>query len=150
MTMHLARGLSTISTKKRKKKALTQKDIERYTIEWRKHNKAMRQANNHSLQYETLDDYISYVRGEYKAPIKSRGTYTPDTNWRRDEPKIPSAMEEAIKNGTFNRGCSGGTKKETPKYTGDLIVGIATMHKSNAVPVMRGTKQAEEIARMRR
>jgi hypothetical protein len=150
MTMHLARGLSTISTKKRKKKALTQKDIERYTVEWRKHNKAMRQANNHSLQYETLDDYISYVRGEYKAPIKSRGTYTPDTSWRRDEPKIPSAMEEAIKNGTFNRGCSGGTKKETPKYTGDLIVGIATMHKSNAVPVMRGTKQAEEIARMRR
>ena len=148
--MHLARGLSTISTKKRKKKALTQKDIERYTIEWRKHNKAMRRANNHSLQYETLDDYISYVRGEYKAPIKSRGTYTPDTSWRRDEPKIPSAMEEAIKNGTFNRGCSGGTKKETPKYTGDLIVGIATMHKSNAVPVMRGTKQAEEIARMRR
>lgn len=150
MTMHLARGLSTISTKKRKKKALTQKDIERYTVEWRKHNKAMRRANNHSLQYETLDDYISYVRGEYKAPIKSRGTYTPDTSWRRDEPKIPSAMEEAIKNGTFNRGCSGGTKKETPKYTGDLIVGIATMHKSNAVPVMRGTKQAEEIARMRR
>ena len=148
--MHLARGLSTISTKKRKKKALTQKDIERYTVEWRKHNKAMRRANNHSLQYETLDDYISYVRGEYKAPIKSRGTYTPDTSLRRDEPKIPSAMEEAIKNGTFNRGCSGGTKKETPKYTGDLIVGIATMHKSNAVPVMRGTKQAEEIARMRR
>ena len=148
--MHLARGLSTISTKKRKKKALTQKDIERYTVEWRKHNKAMRRANNHSLQYETLDDYISYVRGEYKATVKSRGTYTPDTSWRRDEPKIPSAMEEAIKNGTFNRGCSGGTKKETPKYTGDLIVGIATMHKSNAVPVMRGTKQAEEIARMRR
>jgi hypothetical protein len=148
--MHLARGLSTISTKKRKKKALTQKDIERYTVEWRKHNKAMRRANNHSLQYETLDDYISYVRGEYKAPVKSRGTYTPDTSWRRDDPKIPSAMEEAIKNGTFNRGCSGGTKKESLKYTGDLIVGIATMHKSNAVPVMRGTKQAEEIAKMRR
>ena len=150
MTMHLARGLSTISTKKRKKKALTQKDIERYTIEWRKHNKAMRRANNHSLQYNTVEDYISYVRGEYKAPVKSRGTYTPDTSWRRNDPKIPSAMEEAIKAGTFNRGCSGGTKKETPKYTGDLIVGIATMHKSNAVPVMRGTDQAKEIARMRR
>ena len=148
--MHLARGLSTISTKKRKKKALTQKDIERYTIEWRKHNKAMRRANNHSLQYNTVEDYISYVRGEYKAPVKSRGTYTPDTSWRRNDPKIPSAMEEAIKAGTFNRGCSGGTKKESPKYTGDLIVGIATMHKSNAVPVMRGTKQAEEIAKMRR
>ncbi len=150
MTMHLARGLSTISTKKRKKKALTQKDIEKYTVDWRKHNKSMRRANNHSLQYDTVEDYIAYVRGEYKAPVRNRGTYTPDTSWRRDDPKIPSAMEEAIKNGTFNRGCSGGTKKETPKYTGDLIVGIATMHKSNAVPVMRGTDQAKEIARMRR
>ena len=150
MTMHLARGLSTISTKKRKKKALTQKDIERYTIEWRKHNKAMRRANNHSLQYNTVEDYISYVRGEYKAPVKSRGTYTPDTSWRRNDPKIPSAMEEAIKAGTFNRGCSGGTKKESMQYTGNLIVGIATMHKSNAVPVMRGTNEAKEIAAMRR
>ena len=30
------------------------------------------------------------------------------------------------------------------------IVGIATMHKSNAVPVMRGTNEAIEIAAMRR
>jgi hypothetical protein len=33
-------------------------------------------------------------------------------------------------------------------YTGTLITGIATMHKSNAVPVMRGTDQATEISRM--
>ena len=146
--MHLARGLSTISTTKRKKKPLTQKDIERYTVDWRKHNKSMRRANNHPLQFDTVNDYIAYVRGEYKAPKREAGTYVPDTSWRREEPRIPSAMEEAIKAGTFNRGCSGGTKKETPKYTGDLIVGIATMHKSNAVPVMRGTDQAKEIARM--
>ena len=31
--------------------------------------------------------------------------------------------------------CSNGSKKEFQKYTGDLIKGIATMHKSNAVPV---------------
>ena len=41
-------------------------------------------------------------------------------------------------------------KKESPRYTGDLIVGIGTMHKSNAVPIMRGTEQAKEIASMRR
>ena len=33
------------------------------------------------------------------------------------------------------------------KYTGDSIVGIATMHKSNAVPVT-SAKYAEEISRM--
>jgi hypothetical protein len=42
------------------------------------------------------------------------------------------------------------TKRESQKYTGDLIIGIATMHKSNAVPVMRDTNQAKELASMRR
>tara|TARA_B100001175_G_C19434988_1_gene603126 strand:+ start:491 stop:931 length:441 start_codon:yes stop_codon:yes gene_type:complete len=41
------------------------------------------------------------------------------------------------------------SKKEEMKYTGDEIIGIAQMHKSNAVPV-RGKKAAEELARMRR
>ena len=40
-------------------------------------------------------------------------------------------------------------KKPENVYTGTEIIGIAQMHKSNAVPV-RGKKQAEEIAKMRR
>jgi len=40
-------------------------------------------------------------------------------------------------------------KKEENLYTGTEIIGIAQMHKSNAVPV-RGKKQATEIANMRR
>ena len=60
-------------------------------------------------------------------------------------------MEQQMKDGTFNtESMSKGTKKEPMMYTGDLIQGIATMHKSNAVPVMKGTDQAKDIARMRR
>jgi hypothetical protein len=33
------------------------------------------------------------------------------------------------------------------RYTGTLVTGIATMHKSNAVPVIN-QEQAEEISRM--
>ena len=40
-------------------------------------------------------------------------------------------------------------KKPEKIYTGIEIIGIAQMHKSNAVPI-RGKKQAIEIARMRR
>tara|TARA_R110001592_G_scaffold1385_1_gene8316 strand:- start:5393 stop:5761 length:369 start_codon:yes stop_codon:yes gene_type:complete len=40
-------------------------------------------------------------------------------------------------------------KREEMVYTGTEIIGIAQMHKSNAVPV-RGKKQAEEVAKMRR
>lgn len=44
---------------------------------------------------------------------------------------------------------SGGYKPEPKRYTGTLIKGISTMHKSNAVPVIND-KQAKEIANMRR
>ena len=40
-------------------------------------------------------------------------------------------------------------RTESLKYTGALVKGIATMHKSNAVPVIDQT-QATEISQMRR
>ena len=41
------------------------------------------------------------------------------------------------------------TIKQTPKYTGDKIIGIGTMHKSNAVPIFND-KEAKDISTMRR
>lgn len=41
------------------------------------------------------------------------------------------------------------SRRESQRYTGTLIKGIATMHKSNAVPVI-SQEHAEDIARMRR
>lgn len=40
-------------------------------------------------------------------------------------------------------------RKEDKVYTGNNIVGIGTMHKSNAVPIFND-KQAKELATMRR
>jgi len=47
-------------------------------------------------------------------------------------------------NGT---GAGRGTSKESIRYTGDYVIGIATMHKSNAVPVTN-PKHATEISEM--
>lgn len=44
---------------------------------------------------------------------------------------------------------SHGPKKEANVYTGDYIKGIATMHKSNAVPIT-SKEQAIDSAQMRR
>jgi hypothetical protein len=41
------------------------------------------------------------------------------------------------------------SKKATPTYTGDKMLGIGTLHKSNAVPVF-SQEDAVEISRMRR
>lgn len=68
--------------------------------------------------------------------------YSPPKVIVRETPNYPS-LSNSIPVGHA-------TKPERKVYTGDLIVGIATMHKSNLVPVMRGTSQAEDIAKMRR
>lgn len=39
--------------------------------------------------------------------------------------------------------------KQTQQYTGDKIIGIGTMHKSNAVPIF-SDQQAKDISTMRR
>ena len=66
--------------------------------------------------------------------------------------KYPSLMEQQIKNGTFGKQSNSMGRKEPKIYTGERkLVGIATMHKSNAVPIFESDKDhAKDIARMRR
>ena len=66
--------------------------------------------------------------------------------------KYPSLMEQQIKNGTFGKQSNSMGRKEPQTYTGERkLVGIATMHKSNAVPIFESDKDhAKDIARMRR
>ena len=55
-----------------------------------------------------------------------------------------------MKDGTYaTMGGHGCEKKERMQYTGTLVKGIATMHKSNAVPVIN-QQEATDIANMRR
>jgi len=160
MTMHLQQGLSTINTRKRKLPKMTKGKLKELELSWRKHNKHCKRNHMHHFMYDTLEAYIDYRYGiSKKSDPRDRSTFKPmrpQTNWRAEQDKehrqkYPSMMEQAMKNGTFNTENDGkGTKKEPMKYTGDLITGIATMHKSNAVPVMKGTTQAVDIARMRR
>jgi len=67
----------------------------------------------------------------------------------RQQKQYNSIMEEYMKNGNYHTIKSDCTKQEPMKYTGTLVKGIATMHKSNAVPVI-SQQEAEDIAKMRR
>jgi hypothetical protein len=58
-------------------------------------------------------------------------------NYSSNKPAVPLS----------NNICSSGTAKERTEYTGTLIKGIATMHKSNAVPITN-KEQAIQISRM--
>ncbi len=132
MTMHLlGPAFSTISTKKRKTKGVT--ITAKYAKEFREHNKFMRK---NGLKEKSLEEYIQYRQGKYKPTL--RGVGMPKYEISDHRQKYPSGDGIGT---TYAR-------KENV-YTGTLVTGIATMHKSNAVPVIN-QKQAEEIARMRR
>ena len=61
-------------------------------------------------------------------------------NYRRETPNYPSV----------DSGVTGAvTTKQSQQYTGTAMMGIATLHKSNAVPVF-SAEDAIEISRMRR
>ena len=62
--------------------------------------------------------------------------------------QLPSVMERRGVQTSDTIPASAGRKADQ-KYTGDLIKGIATMHKSNAVPVIN-KEQAIDISNMRR
>jgi len=70
------------------------------------------------------------------------GTYTPPKvePYRRETPKIPSLDP------TNMAPC---LKAPDKVYTGTMIKGIGTMHKSNAVPIF-SNEEAVEISKMRR
>ena len=132
MTMHLmSHAYSTISTKKRKSKGVTINA--KYAKEFREHNKLMRKIG---CKEKSLEEYITYRQGKYKPELK--GTPLPKYEISNHREKYPSG--DGI-------GTTYARKEQV--YTGTLIKGIATMHKSNAVPVI-DQKQAIEIANMRR
>jgi hypothetical protein len=145
MTMHLARGLSTLRTAKPKQQKLTQAQQEKLVQEHRAYNKRMRQAHAHD-RVMTFEDYVKWTQGtlsrakppQYKwsSEVKTFDYKLPDTSRGKQYASLDSGKGVAL-------------LPEKKTYTGTLIKGIATMHKSNAVPVIND-EEAKSISQMRR
>jgi hypothetical protein len=96
-------------------------------------------------QAEILEQEWQKLKEKYepKSKIKlGRKSYVPPKPIRRDadQPHIPS----------LDTGVKGAVNVRMPmQYTGDKIVGIGTMHKSNAVPIFTD-QEAKDISSMRR
>jgi len=69
----------------------------------------------------------------------------------RPAPSVHIRKVEGVASAAVNHGVVPGVcaKPEPKVYTGTRLIGIATMHKSNMVPVF-SMEDAEDIARMRR
>lgn len=104
------------------------------------HTQVPQSKKKKSAKARQLDQQWNQLleRWEPKKVVKGLSPRAPSP-YRRETASIPSLS-------SHTGSC---TKPEPVRYTGDAIVGIATMHKSNAVPVF-SQEQAEEISRMRR
>lgn len=122
MTMHLVRGMSSLNTKKRK--ANRKPGWEKVQAE---HDKWLMDKGCHPSQLKAKKkEFVEYV--------------PPKPTYRETKyPSIPTSDTiEYVP-----------TKKQANVYSGDYIVGIATMHKSNLVPVGKG-QDPKDLAKMRR
>ena len=146
MTMHLEKGLSTLRTSKPKKSKLTKTQLKKYQAELRDYNKRMKQSHQHDLCMD-IDEYISWVHGETER--KKPAQYQTAKEVKTFEWKPPSTYRETPQYRSADTGVGNALQQPKKEYTGDLITGIATMHKSNAVPVIN-QEEAESIAKMRR
>jgi hypothetical protein len=98
----------------------------------------MRKSKNKKLRNANL---------EHEEWLKSRGLHSSQLSNHSEEYKLELSRKEPY---TTNHNITGNTNKVPEKiYTGTLIKGIATMHKSNAVPIIN-EEQAVEISKMRR
>lgn len=104
------------------------------------HTQVPQSRKKKSAKAKQLDQQWNQLleRWEPKKVVKGLSHKVP-APYRRETKAIPSLS-------TFEGTC---TKPEPIKYTGTAMMGIATMHKSNAVPVF-SEEQAKEISRMRR
>lgn len=144
MTMHLERSLSTVNTSGPRKKKLSKSKIQKLQEDLRIYNKQLKSEGRHSERM-TFDEYVASIYGH----VPKNETVTPspvasNNGFHRHTHYYPSVSHFGNTNST--------AKQEPKKYTGERkLVGIATMHKSNMVPVFEDDKKyAKDLAHMRR
>jgi len=136
--MHLLGPQFTTNNTRKRQVKHTQAQQKVWEKDWRAYNKDMKRYHQPAV---TLEEYIDIVHGKAKRAVKRKELAAPasyrgaDTHYRSIDPAQTNPNNTAAP-----------ARKE---YTGTLVRGIATMHKSNAVPVI-DEEQMKDISRMRR
>lgn len=144
MSMHMeGPALTTTRTKKYKlnltkqKRALLEEDMFHY-------NKKQKRMGEPKVSFE---EYLDIRCGRV---VKKKKLHPSEMGeLRADYLQLPPHRQNEVKHPSRPMGDGIATKKDPTQYTGTLIKGIATMHKSNAIPII-DEKQAKEVSSMRR
>lgn len=146
MSMHLTKPSLTLIRSRRSKLKLTKAKLKEYQIDLRLFNK---DRKKHNEPLFSLDDYIKLRTGRLN---KKDNSFKPLTTSSVLNSRLQrmDAYNSTYRSLNSNGGSSSTSKKEVLMYTGERkLLGIATMHKSNMVPVF-DSDDAKDLARMRR
>ena len=80
MTMHLARGLTMLNTKKPKRQ-ITKAKLKRWAEDLRRYNKDMKRLGMHDHKM-TMEQYVEYVHGNF-VPGRKKTTTVMSTPWHQ-------------------------------------------------------------------
>lgn len=119
--MQLVRGMTSLNTKKR-------------TVNKKAGWKQAEEEHQKFLNSLGISDKKKTAKGEKYVHRMQKESYERNPKTVRTSDKIPTGSTTRPNGGL--------------RYTGTEIIGVATMHKSNAVPIRRGTREAIEIAQM--
>lgn len=130
MTMHLAHPSLSLQGKRKGKPKFRNAEAARKSRELDESWKELQKKWG-------VEEHERKRKSALAAPVYQ----APKPNYRgAQDPKIPSLDTRVT--GPIS-------SKQIPKYTGDKIIGIGTMHKSNAVPIF-SDDDAKAISSMRR
>ena len=158
--MHLAGpGLTTTSYKKRKEKITKAKQAE-LEAGWRERNVRLKEMG---LPKESYEQYLEWVYGTGKKTSSEKNNQTKSKTPFKEAAHTETFLSMGVSRPTDSPGCVQPKDREaayqmargpvatkpSPTYTGSAMIGVATMHKSNMVPVF-SDQEATDISKMRR
>jgi beta-lactamase superfamily II metal-dependent hydrolase len=113
----------------------------------KKKSKRKFRTAEHARKARDLDDSWQQLLKKYETkPLPKPKAQSLSSTYSLE---IPKGRNTTAHIKSVDTGGGIAAKRESPKYTGTLIKGIATMHKSNAVPILN-QEDAEAISKMRR
>ncbi len=110
-----------------------------------RYNSKQKKSNSKKLE-KSKQEHEAWLKslgvGKSKLPVDKKGKRV----GLYDLPNLKEDLRVSVKTSDT---VGNGSAREEKKYTGTLIKGIATMHKSNAVPILN-KQEAIDVSTMRR
>ncbi len=115
------------------------------TTSTKKQKLKFKSAEEKRKYYELQDSWEQLKRKHHGKSVKKSNQRTTLTDYKLS----PPPGRESVHYPSRDSGVGYAAKLNQQQYTGDKIIGIGTLHKSNAVPVF-SDDEAKDLAKMRR